>query len=558
MLSRLFFFIFCIVGSPLFSQLHEAYNAPVDIPLLLSGTFGELRNNHFHAGIDIKTQGKEGLPIKTVTKGYVSRIKISTSGYGKAIYINHPDGNTSVYAHLKKYSPKITAYIRKNQYQKQRFEIELFPEPNELLVTTNEIIGYTGNSGNSYGPHLHFELRETASQKPFNPLEKYYKVKDTQPPQITKLIGYPVGDNAVINASQRPTQLIFNRVNDSIYKANDVYAFGTIGFGISLFDRQDFSYNKNGIYQIDAELNGKRIHHISFDSFSFSDSKYINSLIDYRYLTHHRERIQQLFTHPNNKLDFIKETNNGAVQVHDSVQLAYQIKVSDIAGNNRYLLIPVKGKKQKIEIPKFPNPRGKIIKNDRDYLFELEKAQVYFPKGSVLEPTPIHISFTKDSLIIKNNKGYLVQPMTVKMNVDELQPGVFLGVQNNNNSLNFVTDNIENNQFKTKTKVLGVYAIGRDTISPTIKALENYDKRWLSDYRSLRFRIKDDQTGIKSYKGQINGEWVLFEFDKKNHEIVFFFNDYYKLAGTKHMLDLSVIDNVGNTTKQQIHFFRKE
>ena len=156
-----------------------------------------------------------------------------------------------------------------------------------------------------------------------------------------------MGDNAVINASQRPTQLIFNRVNDSIYKANDVYAFGTIGFGISLFDRQDFSYNKNGIYQIDAELNGKRIHHISFDSFSFSDSKYINSLIDYRYLTHHRERIQQLFTHPNNKLEFIKETNNGAVQVHDSVQLAYQIKVSDIAGNNRLLTYPGERKKTK-------------------------------------------------------------------------------------------------------------------------------------------------------------------------------------------------------------------
>ena len=156
---------------------HQMYSLPIDIPIFLSGTFGELRSSNIHAGIDIKTQGREGFPLKAVSDGYVSRLKVST-GYGKAIYINHYDGKTSVYAHLKKFSAPIIQEVRKKQYDIESYEVELFFEPTELLVSKNEIIGFSGNTGGSFGPHLHFELRETKTQKPINPLLYHYHIQD--------------------------------------------------------------------------------------------------------------------------------------------------------------------------------------------------------------------------------------------------------------------------------------------------------------------------------------------------------------------------------------------
>ena len=182
---------------------HNQYSLPIDIPIFLSGTFGELRSSNIHAGIDIKTQGREGFPLKAVSDGYVSRVKISTTGYGKVIYINHPDGKTSVYAHLKKFSAPIVHEVRKKQYTTQSYEVELFFEPSELQVSKNEIIGFSGNTGGSSGPHLHFELRETKTQKPINPLLSHYNIEDSVRPVIHSLIAYPIGEDAIINSVKK-------------------------------------------------------------------------------------------------------------------------------------------------------------------------------------------------------------------------------------------------------------------------------------------------------------------------------------------------------------------
>ena len=164
----------------------DAFNSPLDIPLILSGSFGELRSNHFHSGIDIKTQQREGLKTYAIAEGTITRIKVSIWGYGKVIYIAHPNGYTSVYGHLQKFSPKIEAYINKIQYEKESFEVEVFPDFGALTVEKGELIAYTGNTGGSSGPHLHFEIRQSASEKPTNPLLYGYDVKDGTSPVLTR------------------------------------------------------------------------------------------------------------------------------------------------------------------------------------------------------------------------------------------------------------------------------------------------------------------------------------------------------------------------------------
>jgi len=183
----------------------------MDIPLILAGTFGELRSNHFHSGIDIKTQQREGLPIYAIGDGSVTRIKISLWGYGKAIYVAHPNGYTSVYGHLQKFSPKIEAYIKQLQYQKKSYEVEVFPDLGEIKLTKGEVLAYGGNTGGSSGPHLHFEIRNSITEKPTNPLLYGLEVRDATNPILEKLYVYPLSKGSVVNKSTDKVEVNFSR-----------------------------------------------------------------------------------------------------------------------------------------------------------------------------------------------------------------------------------------------------------------------------------------------------------------------------------------------------------
>ena len=203
------------------------FASPLDIPLLLSGNFGELRPNHFHAGVDFKTQGKEGLNIYTIKEGYVSRIKVGAYGYGKALYVTHPNGYTSVYAHLQKFSPVIEAYVKKHQYAKKTFEIEIYPKANELLLKKGEVLGLGGNTGSSAGPHLHFEIRDS-SAKAVNPLLFGYEIKDDIAPELHQLVAYVLGNESQINQSQLPQRIYLTKQANGAYQSDKIYASGTI------------------------------------------------------------------------------------------------------------------------------------------------------------------------------------------------------------------------------------------------------------------------------------------------------------------------------------------
>ena len=232
----------------------DYFSNPLDINMVLAGNFGEMRANHFHSGLDLKTDQREGLPVYAPADGYVSRIQVQHYGYGKALYILHPNGYTTVYGHLKSYAGNIEKYVKDTQYKKETFEVELFPDNTLLPVKKGDIIAYTGNTGGSGGPHLHFEFRDS-SQRPMNPLLFGIKIPDSKTPIVSAVFAYPAGEGAQVNQSQNRTKLRLIKQKDGNYKTENITAFGKIGFGITTYDQQDGASNKNGTYKIGTRFN---------------------------------------------------------------------------------------------------------------------------------------------------------------------------------------------------------------------------------------------------------------------------------------------------------------
>ena len=301
------FYLFAFIIGQVYCQNNipqDYFSNPMEIPLILSGNFGELRSNHFHSGLDIKTQQREGVPIYAPADGYINRIKVSHFGYGKALYITHPNGYSTVYAHLQRYAGVIQEYVKDKQYKKESYTLELFPEKEILPVKKGDLIAYSGNSGSSGGPHLHFEIRDPAS-RPMNPLLFGINIPDTKKPLINTIFAYPLGKDAQVNNSQNPIKLRLILQKDGSYKTENVTAFGRIGFGISTYDQQNGASNKNGVYQIRAINNGEEVFKVLFEKFSFDETRYLNRFIDYAYYKTNRSRVQKLFRQSNNPISLI-------------------------------------------------------------------------------------------------------------------------------------------------------------------------------------------------------------------------------------------------------------
>jgi len=282
---------------------HNYYAPPLKIPFLLAGNFAELRPNHFHAGIDIKTQGRTGLPVFAAAEGFISRITISPSGYGKVLYVNHPNGTTTVYGHLERFAGKIEAYAKKNQYEKQSFQIDIEIPEGKLPVAKSEQIAFSGNSGSSAGAHLHFEIRRTDEKILLNPLLFNMPVKDKLKPTVQALIIYPISDDASVSGIQAPKR--FETIlsgNTYQVKANPtISVYGKIGFGVQAVDLLDGSTNKCGIYSLKLKVDNETIYSFTMDDIPHEDSRYLNSLIDYERSVRTGQRLYKTWIQPGNK-----------------------------------------------------------------------------------------------------------------------------------------------------------------------------------------------------------------------------------------------------------------
>ena len=555
------FALFFTITSLAQNQLPTDYfSDPLDIPIILSGSFGELRSNHFHSGLDIKTQQKQGFPVFAPADGYVKRIKVAHYGYGKALYIQHPNGYTTVYAHLQRYANDIEKYVKEKQYAKESYEFEDFPKDTYLPVKKGEIIAYTGNSGSSGGPHLHYEIRDPGS-RPMNPMLFGIEIPDTKVPLINSVFAYPVGDKAHVNKNSNRTKLRLIRQKDGNYKTEKISACGTIGFGVSAYDQQNGASNKNGVYRIKTTHNGTEKFDVLFEKFSFGETRYLNRFIDYGYFETNRSRVQKLFREENNPLSIIKqEDESGFITVEDGFSSDYTIEVTDFKGNAIKIVVPIEGEYEE-------NPTPKDISKTEHYVYANEgtsikkgKFNIYIPSGSLYENVYLDIEASGDTLqfhedVVPVHKNITISVDASNYNKEDLSK-LFIARLSSRGTPYYNNTSRSGSKLTTRTRTFGTYTLATDTTPPKVRPVNFSDGKWVSKNKTLKIRIDDDLSGIANYRATVNGKYILTEYEHKTDVLTYDFDDGI-VTDTENNLKLIVVDNVGNSTTFEATFFRK-
>ncbi|WP_303315490.1 M23 family metallopeptidase [Flavivirga abyssicola] len=538
----------------------DYFDSPLEIPLILSGTFAELRSNHFHSGLDIKTQQRTGLKVKASADGFVSRIKVSHYGYGKALYITHPNGYTTVYAHLQKFAPEIQAYIKKHQYEKESFEIELFPNAEVLPVTKNSIIAYSGNTGGSGGPHLHYEIRDK-KEHPINPMLFGIDIKDSTNPIIKSIYAYPLDENSFVNKVNIKQKLQLIPLKNGDYTIKNIEAYGNIGFGIETIDRQDLAANSNGVYNIQTFLNGRRNFELDFRTFSFGETKHINRLIDYEHYATKKQRIQKLFKKDNYLSIYKSVVKDGCVSIQDSTYSVYKIRVADYKNNESWVTIHIKGTRDHFSEPQKKQTTSYYIKANKATNLKEGHVSVDFYKDTFYDDFYIDFQVKNDTLtlhknIIAANKSFNIT-YDVSAYSDEDKSKLYIARLLGRKKQPFYTSTKRKGDLLiAKTKTLGTFTLATDSIKPIITPVNFKKGQWLSKYRYLKIKIEDKLSGISKYRATVNGKWILMEYDYKTKILTHDFNDSI-ITDTKNHLKVIITDNVGNNSTFEALFYRK-
>lgn len=523
---------------------------PMDIPVLLSGNFGELRSNHFHSGIEFKTQGVEGKPIHSVQDGYVSRISVSPWGYGNGLYITHPDGTTTVYGHLQKFSQKITAYLKEKQYEQESFNVNLSLTPDELPVKEGELVALSGNTGSSGGPHLHFEVRDTETEEPMDPIE-YYKdlIKDTQAPKIQGIMVYSMPGKGVVNGSRRKLELKpVTAKNGKQTLTGKIEAWGEIGLAVKGYDYMDNTSNIYGIKDITLTADSQVIFHSNLDRFAFDESRYLNSFTDFEEWKEHRSFYIKSFVDPGNRLRFIESLNRGILTIDEprTYHLTYQL--ADAFGNTTQLSIQIEGKEQ--PIPEVDTENTELFHWWSDNRFGAKGIRLTIPKGNLYDDLYFHYSVKEDSAAlgathILHNKPVAFHKsakLSLRLQTDTLENKQQYGIVRLQNGRRSWTGGVYRNGWvDADIKEMGSYTLGQDLVPPTITPLN--PATWVSK-QAIALRLSDNLSGVQTYRGEIDGQYVLFEMNSKS--VITYHFDKERLARGKHTLKLVVTDACGN------------
>lgn len=534
----------------IFAQYPKDYfRSPLDIPINLSGTFGELRPNHFHSGLDIRTNNVEGLPVYASADGTIIRIKVSAFGYGKALYIAHPNGYTTVYGHLQKFNDKIEAYVKEQQYKQKSFEVELYPST--LKVTQSEIIALSGNSGGSGGPHLHFEFRDTATEKIINPMAFGLNklIKDEMKPVISSLMVYPANDSTSVNKSKNPVSLSLQKQVDGSFLASKVIASGKIGFALNSYDLSTNNYNKNGIYRVVSYVNGSPSFKFEFDTFAFDESKHINYFIDFNRYKKLKQRFQKLFIKESYPLSLVSgNTKDGFLDIKPNVTYTYKIEVFDYHGNKTIVNVPISYEKD-TNSTVVTSKGNYYVKTKSDYNFEFEKTAIYLPVNALYENAYLNISEKEGVLDIENNFEAIQNGLTVSLDMSHLSEeeqkkafvGTVLGLK-----LDYNSSFRKANKVSAKVKAFGKYKVGFDNVAPRIYNPNFIEGSNISKLSTLSVSINDALSGIDTYNAYLNGEWILMEYDYKTKKLVHNLKDGKVVSG-KNDIKIVVTDKLDNT-----------
>ncbi len=539
-----------------YSQQSSTYSpaSPLKIPLFLAGNFGELRNNHFHSGLDFKTQGKIGLPVYAFDEGYVSRIMVAPSGNGRAVYLNHPNGLTTVYIHLDRFSPELEALLEEFQYKEETYAINHIFKENEIPVKKGELIAYSGNSGSSAGPHLHFEVRDTKSEETFDPFFYFrYLVKDKLPPRAQGVMIYPMLYDGVVNGIMQ--KKFFPVVGKTVQQIPQVW--GKVALGLKAFDLKDGVSNIYGVKTIRLYVDNELIFHSCINRFPFKDTRYVNSFIDFNEWRLKRSLIMKSFVEPGNQMAIYETVKDaGIIDVREERDYKIRYVLTDECNNSSEVNFVLRGKKQMVPLVTvdchnkfFWNKSGKFKDHNirlevpagtfyDDFCFKYdvkEDSRFYAEVHALHAPEiPFHgfadleIKLITDTL--KNKSKYYLARLSGRTPVyqkSEYHKGWVSG----------------------RIREFGDYTVAADLKNPVITPLKSASRN------EILFRISDYESGIASYKGTIDGKFALFEYEPRKALLICRLSSRHVTRGQDHVLKLIVNDGCDNVSTYESSFY---
>ncbi|MCP4310888.1 MAG: M23 family metallopeptidase [Bacteroidetes bacterium] len=544
-----------------FGQPLSRYYPPLTIPIYLSGNFGEIRSDHFHSGIDIKTQGTTGHHVSTIESGYISRIKVQANGYGRSVYLAHPDGHTSVYGHLDRYREDIEKYVKGIQYRRQSHRVDIYLKPEEFPLEKGDFIAYSGNSGGSMGPHLHFEIRNSANQHPLNVLQYGFEIEDRIAPRFHKLYIYPLGHGSFVNgkAEKHSFELVYDQGVYTVPWGTSIKVSGRIGIGVEVYDYLNGAGNRCGIFSLEGYRDEQLFYQHEMDEFSFSETRYINAHIDYGEIMSSGRKPHRLYRLPNDQLRIYRKLENeGILEINEAGSRSIKVVAADVAGNSSELSFSLTGKAG-IKEPSIPGKEdSRVIKFNEASIYEEEGMRVEIAAKSLYEDieftylkTPPTNGFLSPAYHIHSIKTPLHKSFTLSVPAPEVEPEL-------RNKLIFVSYDPEEEKFVSaggkyikgrltaSLDCFGVYSVSLDTLPPEIIPLNGSRASNQSDRKSLRYIIRDDLSDIEKYEGYINNRWALFEYDPKNDLLTYTFDKEKLSRNQEHELELYVSDSQGN------------
>lgn len=544
-----------VLGGMLSAQAQHVqeskFCSPFDFPILLSANFGELRPNHFHNGLDIKTQGVTGKPIHCIADGYVSRVAVLHGGYGQAIYVTHPNGLTSVYGHVISFAKNIQACVRQYQYAHETFVCDLKFQPGQFPVKKGDIIALSGNEGASAGPHLHLELRRTETGEYIDPMPYFKHLLEDSKAPVGSLIGiYPIQGKGVVNGASHKKLLAIGNLKQPIH------AWGEIYTGISAKDYMDGTSNFYGVHSVTLYVDSVQVFNSTTDKVLPDENRMINGFTDYEELTRTRRLIMRSYKLPGNRLRLLHTNENrGAVTIDEERDYHFRYVLEDNFGNRRTYQFTVKGKRQ--DIPEYKPEANEMLYWNRTNVIQKPGIELVVPRYYVYEDVPLRTDMRGDSSRIAFD--YILDAgRTPIHSYCDLSIGLrhmpvadttkYYIVQKAGKWRSSMGGKYANGWIKTRVRSLGTFSVDVDTIAPQITPIGQGG--WRTS-RNIRFRIKDMESGIGSYKVYIDGKFVLFGLKKG----ILVIQDPEKVKkGVPHKLEVTVTDQCGNMARKEYKF----
>ncbi|MCX6324952.1 MAG: peptidoglycan DD-metalloendopeptidase family protein [Sphingobacteriales bacterium] len=532
---------------------------PVGAKVALAANFGELRPNHFHMGLDCKTDQKENVPVYAAAEGYIAKVKIEPFGFGRAIYINHPNGLTTLYAHLNRFYPELEKYITEQQYLREKWNVMIDLPPQRFPVSKGQFISASGNTGGSQGPHLHFEIRDTKSDKVLNPMLFGFDIEDDVAPEILRLAVY---DRTRSTYEQPPQLLSLKKVN-GVYRpvSGDVIALSNrVSFAITAYDRYTGSGNQNGIYQAELYHNGTSIAGFRMDSISYDETRYLNAHIDYKTRANGGPYLQHLSVLPGYR-DGIYRTavgQDGVISLSDENPHQISILVTDANGNVSTLQFQLK---RNAAMDSKRKDTGQLLVPSQLNVFEAKTVRFYLPEGSIYDSFHFQFSETaplQGKAVYQLHRADVPLQQYIKIQIRDFFSTEDTGRMMMKRTWKSKTDfkKAEFNQYWycAAFREFGQFQLVADSLPPVVTALGGFRNgiKWVGA-KKIAFMVTDNTEEIKEFTARLDGKWLCFSNDKGK---VFQYQPDEHLTAGEHELFIQVTDLSGNRTEKTYQFTR--